>query len=115
MKQAFKVILVQVCAVAMASLIAVIFKDVGTALAVLVGGMAVVVPNAIFATFVFSTSGASRAQQTVSRFYRGASIKLILSGAAIAFALKSGLAVAFIFTGFIVAVMSHIFAPVSNH
>ncbi len=53
--------------------------DTATALNVLAGGLAVVMPNALFALLAFRHAGARQAQRIVRSFYLGEALKLLLT------------------------------------
>ncbi len=113
LKTAFKIVAIQSLVVVIAALLGWIFLDVKSTESLLLGGLAAVVPNAIFVLFTFSRAGASQLQTIMRRFYRGATLKLILSGVFLALAMKAGMIIPWLFIGFIIAIFAHIFAPVS--
>jgi ATP synthase protein I len=113
LKLGFKVVGIQCVVVIIIALLGALIKDVESMLSIMVGGSAAIIPNVIFVLFVFSTAGASQMQTTMARFFRGATLKLVLSSVLLALAMKSGFLILFLFVGFIAAIFAHIFTPVS--
>ncbi|NTS76242.1 ATP synthase subunit I [Catenovulum sp. SM1970] len=114
LKTALKIVTMQLAITVFVALLGWIFKDIKTFQSLLVGGLAAVVPNALLAFFLFSTSGASKVQTVVKRFYRGTTIKLFLSSSFLAIAMKSEVfLIPWLFVGFVIALMAHILTPVS--
>lgn len=73
------------------------------ALNLLAGGMAVVLPNALFARLAFRHAGARQAQQIVRSFYLGEALKLVLTAGLLVcvFVWVNPLVPAAIFAGFV--------------
>ena len=80
---------------------------IGHMLAALVGLFIAMVPNAIFLWFGHRYQGASNAQQIVGSFYRGESVKFILTAIlfAVAFMAIDGLYAIHIIIGFVIGVI----------
>lgn len=56
-----------------------VFVGIDGARSGMAGGLAVIVPNAVFAALAFRHAGARQAQQIVRSFYLGEALKLILT------------------------------------
>lgn len=56
-----------------------VFVDMDTARSGMAGGLAVIVPNAVFAALAFRHAGARQAQRIVRSFYLGEALKLFLT------------------------------------
>ncbi|KMT65987.1 ATP synthase subunit I [Catenovulum maritimum] len=109
---ACKIITFQFFAVLVLSGLVLVVTDFLSAQSLFVGGVIAILPNFILAVFLFSSSGATQLKQTMSRFYRGVSVKLVLTSIVLAIALKSqAFDVAFLFSGFAVGLVAHIFSP----
>lgn len=113
LKVGFKLITIQISVVCIAAFIGLVFKNVESMQSILVGGFSVILPNSLFAILLFSTAGASQLNITMRRFFRGAALKLVLSSILFALAMKSGFLIPFLFIGFVVAILAHVFTPVS--
>nr|WP_272942538.1 ATP synthase subunit I [Catenovulum agarivorans] len=113
---ASKIIGFQFFLVACVSLLILIIQNQNAALSSFVGGSCGILPNIVLAMFLFSSAGASQLKTTMSRFYRGCSIKLILTSIVLAVILKSQLfLVGFVFFGFALALVAHVLAPIFFH
>lgn len=82
-KQAKKYLLIQATTVLVVA-IAFLLKELQVAIALLSGGMVVVIANFYFVYKVFSHSGARATQKVVSAFYLGESIKMVISAGMLA-------------------------------
>jgi len=78
----------------------------------LLGGLAFVIPNVLFASKLFQYQGARSARQIVSSFYKGEALKLVLSALIFTavFVLCRITPLAF-FSSYIIVLMTHWFAP----
>ncbi|WP_017444082.1 ATP synthase subunit I [Gayadomonas joobiniege] len=86
------------------------------AVSLLVGSGCAILPNFILACFLFSSAGATQLKTTMNRFYRGATVKLVLTSVILAIILKSQMFLpAFVFSGFLIALIAHVLAPNSFH
>ncbi|MER2494243.1 ATP synthase subunit I [Catenovulum sediminis] len=113
---ACKIIGFQFLAVVVASLAVLLIQNQNSALSLFIGGCCGILPNIVLAMFLFSSAGATQLKTTMSRFYRGCSIKLILTSIVLAVILKSQLfLVGFVFSGFALALVAHVLAPNSFH
>ncbi|GEM_PF-2618495 len=113
---ACKIIGFQFFIVAIVSLLVLVIQNRDAALSLFVGGCCGILPNIVLAMFLFSSAGATQLKTTMSRFYRGCSIKLILTSIVLAIILKSQLfLVGFVFFGFALALVAHVLAPNSFH
>ena len=109
---AYKLVLVQVTVAVLTAIVFSIVWELSTGLAALAGGMVAAVPNFVFVTLAFSTSGASQADKVLKSFYRGEAVKLLLT--IVLFSLIfSQLSMAFmpVFVGYVVTLMVHWTAP----
>ncbi|MCU4676231.1 ATP synthase subunit I [Catenovulum sp. 2E275] len=113
---ACKIIGFQFLVVALISLVILFIQNKDAAVSTLVGGCCGVLPNFILAGFLFSTAGATQLKTTMRRFYRGSTLKLVITSLVLAIILKSQLfLVGFVFFGFAVALVAHVLAPNSFH
>ncbi|EWH09285.1 ATP synthase I chain [Catenovulum agarivorans DS-2] len=113
---ASKIIGFQFLMVALVSLLVLGMQNQNAALSSFVGGSCGILPNIVLAMFLFSSAGATQLKTTMSRFYRGCSIKLILTSIVLAIILKSQLfLVGFVFFGFAIALVAHVLAPIFIH
>ncbi|MEX1221204.1 MAG: ATP synthase subunit I [Idiomarina sp.] len=82
-------------------------------LGVIAGGLAIIIPTAVFAWRAFAYSGARSAQQIVKSFFAGEALKMVLMTLILAAILGlSGLPNGAVFAGFIVALAVQWLAPV---
>lgn len=86
------------------------------AYSLMMGSVCAILPNFILACFLFSSAGATQLKTTMNRFYRGATVKLVLTSVVLAIILKSQMFLpAFVFSGFAIALVAHVLAPNSFH
>ncbi|MDH5432812.1 MAG: ATP synthase subunit I [Gammaproteobacteria bacterium] len=75
---AFKMILIQVTAVALVAIIALIY-DLVASYSLIIGGLICVIPAILFALMAFKEGGAQKAKAVVRMFYAAEAIKFILT------------------------------------
>ena len=113
---ACKIIGFQFFITALVSLTVLFIQNQQAAVSTLVGGSCAILPNFILASFLFSSAGATQLQTTMRRFYRGSTLKLVITSLVLAIILKSQLfLVGFVFFGFAIALVAHVIAPNSFH
>lgn len=90
-----------------------LIKELTVALALLSGGIAVLVPNCYFTYKAFSKSGAQAMKQVVNAFYSGEAVKINLSAGLliVVFILFPGFE-GYILIGYITALLCQFLAPV---
>ncbi len=111
-KQAKSLLLIQFLLVLLVSFLG-LFKEFKVAIALLSGGIGVVVANLYFVNKAFSFSGAQASKHVVRAFYLGEAVKIFILAAlvAIAFYLLPGYE-AFVLVGYVVALLSQWLAPI---
>ncbi|WAJ70226.1 ATP synthase subunit I [Catenovulum adriaticum] len=113
---ACKIIGFQLLVTSLVGLAVLLLQNRVAAVSLLLGGFCAILPNFILACFLFSAAGATQLKTIMSRFYRGTSIKLIMTSIVLAIILKSQLfLVGFVFVGFAIALVAHVLAPNSFH
>lgn len=102
-----KVTVIQSAVLLLLTLVAFLLLGKVSAYSVFLGGLISVIPNAYFASKVFSHAGARSVEKVVQSFYLGELIKLVLMGTgfALVFALVEPLSALAVFAGF---VLTHI-------
>lgn len=109
---ACKIIFFQFAVMLVISLIILLVLPFSSAISFFVGGLIAIMSNTILAMFLFSYSGATQLRQIMSRFYRGVSVKMVLTSVLLATALKSQqFEVGFLFAGFTIALVAHLLSP----
>lgn len=112
-KSAYKL---AVCQLAVAGVIALAFflaADAVAAKSAFKGGLVAVIPNFVFAFFAFRYSAAENANLVLASFFRGQSLKLILTAVLFGVVLTQQQLVAEMFlTGFLLTLLAQWLAPV---
>ncbi len=109
----FKLVMLQASVALMITVITYIFSGSQAALSALVGGMTAVIPNLVFVIYAFRFVGASAAKQVTASFYRGESLKLLLTFVLFTLALKSSdIIPATLFLAFIATLITQWLAPI---
>lgn len=110
--QARKLLFIQILIVIFLA-IAGLFKEFMVAVALLSGGVAVLVSNAYFVYKAFSSSGASATKKVVRSFYLGETVKIVLSALLViaGFLILPGFEI-YVLTGYIAASLTQWLAPI---
>ena len=74
----FSLLIVQCALVALGTLLFGVFQDLKAGYSALAGGLSVLLPNAVFAFYVFRYEGAQAAQKIAASLYKGEVMKWIL-------------------------------------
>ncbi|WP_028116976.1 ATP synthase subunit I [Ferrimonas senticii] len=111
-ERAFRFILLQAVVVSLISVACFVFWDVQQALLLLIGGGIAVLPNLVFVALTMGPAKGRGPGQLAQAFYRGVTIKLLLTMLlfAVTLALLKPQGVA-VFVGFIVVQLQHWLAP----
>ena len=111
-QQAKKLLLIQMIIIILMTSLG-LFKEFKIAIALLSGGMAVLLANVYFTYKAFSKSGAQQVKNIVSAFYFGATVKMVLSATILVVGLVflPGLEV-YVLVGYVVALISQWLTPV---
>jgi len=90
-----------------------LFKEFKVAMALLSGGIAVLLANVYFVYKSFSRSGAQQVKKVVSAFYFGATVKIVLSAAilVVGFVFLPGFEI-YVLLGYVVVLLSQWLTPV---
>ena len=111
---ALKTIICQLVVVALLTVVIALSVSGTAAVAVVFGGLAAVVPNALFGAIAFLHAGARANQKVVKSFFVGEGIKLVLTAVLIsALFLLTDFSPVWLMSGFVVAVISQWIAPIS--
>jgi len=80
---------------------------------VIVGGLAIIIPTAVFAWRAFAYAGARSAQQIVRSFFAGEALKMVLAALILtAILVLTSLPLGAVYSGFIAALVVQWLAPV---
>ena len=111
-QQAKKLLLIQTLLILVVASFG-LLKELMVAVALLSGGLAVLLANGFFVYKAFSKSGAQQSKQVVRAFYFGETVKIILSAGMIvlAFLLLPGFEV-YVLVGYVAALLGQWLAPV---
>ncbi len=111
-QQAKKLLLIQLLLIVVISFFA-LFKEFEIAIALLSGGIAVLLGNSYFVYKAFSKTGAQQNKKVVGAFYIGESVKIVISITllAIAFTVLAGFEI-YVLVGYIAALLSQWLAPI---
>ena len=74
---AYRMLIIEVCTVIMCSLLFFVFASLEFAYSVILGGLAFIVPNAIFVRLSLGTSAAGSGKNVLAWFYVGEAIKVV--------------------------------------
>lgn len=108
---AYRFVVIQAVAVLIACLLW-LLSSLGASWSALLGGVAVVLPSAFFATWLFRTTSARAAQRIVRAFFVGELIKMITSAVlAVVFVMLFHVAMVPFWVGFMVALVGFWIAP----
>ncbi|MFK5949313.1 MAG: ATP synthase subunit I [Methylococcales bacterium] len=111
-KQAKRLLLIQFALVVIVSALG-LLKEFQISIALLSGGIVVLLSNLYFVVKAFSHAGAQQAKQVLRAFYLGEAVKIMmLSGLiAIAFKLLPGFEM-YVLVGYVIALLAQLLAPV---
>lgn len=90
-----------------------LFKEFKVAIALLSGGVAVLLANSYFVYKAFSRSGAQQSKKVVGAFYLGETVKMVMSAGllVVGFMVLPGVEI-FVLVGYIAALLSQWLTPV---
>lgn len=110
---AFKTLLSQLVVIALLTVVIALSTKGANAWAALLGGLAAIVPNALFGIIAFLHAGARANQKVVKSFFVGEGVKLLLTTVLVSLLfLLTDFNPMWLMSGFVVAVISQWIAPI---
>lgn len=110
---ALKTVIYQLAVVALLTLVIALSTQWSNAPPAVAGGLAAVIPNALFGFIAFMHAGARANQKVVKSFFVGEGVKLLLTAALISFLfLLTDFNSLWLMSGFIIAVIAQWIAPI---